>query len=72
MILLQRESMGTITGMGSHAHLLVAETGGIVTLESPQAVMEEVEYRATHVSALMEEMFAEARKHDAMWEPDLN
>jgi hypothetical protein len=26
--------------------------------------MEEVEFRATHVSSLLEEMFEEARKHD--------
>jgi hypothetical protein len=46
---------------------LVTESGGWVTLESPEAVMEEVEFRATHVSSLMEEMFEEARKHD-FWE----
>ena len=58
---------GTITGTGGHAHLLVAESGGLVTLESPEAIMEEVEFRATHVSSLMEEMLAEAKKHD-FWE----
>jgi len=60
---------GTTTGMCGHAHLLVAESGGLITLESPEAVMEEVEFRATHVSSLMEEMFAEAKKHD-FWELD--
>jgi hypothetical protein len=60
---------GTVAGTVSHAHLLVAESGGLVTLESPEAIMEEVEFRATHVSSLMEEMFAETRKHD-FW--DLN
>jgi hypothetical protein len=60
---------GTTTGTSAHAHLLVAESGGLITLESPEAVMEEVEFRATHVSSLMEEMFAEARKHD-FWEMD--
>ena len=60
---------GTTTGTGDHAHLLVAESGGLITLESPEAVMEEVEFRATHVSSLMEEMFKEAGKHD-LWEMD--
>lgn len=60
---------GTTTGTGGHAHLLVAESGGLITLESPEAVMEEVEFRATHVSSLMEEMFKEAGKHD-LWEMD--
>ena len=54
-------------GMGGHAHLLVAESGGLIAMESPEAVMEEVEFRATHLSSLMEEMFAEAKKHD-WWE----
>jgi hypothetical protein len=57
-------SGGTSTGTGGHAHLLFTEPGGRVTLESPEAVMEEVEFRATHVSSLLEEMFEEARKHD--------
>jgi len=54
---------------GVHAHLLVTESGGLVALESPAAIMEEVEFRATHVSSLMEEMFKEAGKHD-LWEID--
>lgn len=58
---------GTTTGTGGHAHLLVAESGGLIAQESPEAVMEEVEFRATHVSSLMKEMFDEARKHD-LWE----
>jgi hypothetical protein len=61
---------GTITGTGSHAHLLVAESGGLVLMETPEAVMEEVEFRTTHVSSLLEEMFEEAKKHDNFWEPD--
>jgi hypothetical protein len=61
---------GTTTGTGSHAHLLVAESGGLVLLETPEAVMEEVEFRTTHVSSLLEEMFEEAKKHDNFWEPD--
>jgi hypothetical protein len=61
---------GTTTGVEGHAHLLVAESGGLVTLESPEAVMAEVEFRAEHVSSLMREMFEEAGKHDCFWEPD--
>jgi hypothetical protein len=61
---------GTTTGTGSHAHLLVAESGGLVLLETPEAVMEEVEFRTTHVSSLLEEMFEESKKHDCFWEPD--
>jgi hypothetical protein len=57
----------TSTGAGGHAHLLVVESGGLVALESPEAVMEEVEFRATHLSSLMDEMFEEAKKHD-WWE----
>ena len=55
-------------GNASHAHLLVAESGGLIALESPEAVMEEVEFRATHVSALLAEMFEESKKHDNFWE----
>jgi hypothetical protein len=62
----------TTTGGSGHAHLLVAESGGLVALESPEAVMEEVEFRATHVGELLEEMFAEAKRHDAFWEPENN
>jgi hypothetical protein len=54
----------------SHAHLLVAESGGLVTLESPEAVMDEVEFRATYIGPLLEELFAEAKKHDGFWSPD--
>lgn len=61
---------GTTTGTGSHAHLLVAESGGLVLMETPEAVMEEVEFRTTHVSSLLEEMFEESKKHDCFWEPD--
>jgi hypothetical protein len=61
---------GTTTGTGSHAHLLVAESGGLVTMESPEAVMEEVAFRATHVGSLLEAMFEEMNKHDGFWEPD--
>jgi len=39
-------------------------------LETPEAVMEEVEFRTTHVSSLLEEMFEESKKHDCFWEPD--
>jgi hypothetical protein len=61
---------GTTTGVEGHAHLLVAESGGLVTLESPEAVMAEVGFRAEHISSLMREMFVEAGKHDCFWEPD--
>jgi hypothetical protein len=61
---------GTTTDANAHAHLLVAESGGLVILESPEAVMAEVEFRATHVSSLLEQMFTEAGKHDCFWEPD--
>jgi hypothetical protein len=61
----------TATGTGSHAHLLVAESGGLIAMENPEAVMEEVEFRATHISSLMAEMFEEYKKHDNFfWEPD--
>ncbi len=59
---------GSITGNASHAHLLVAESGGLVTLESPEAVMAEVQFRATHISSLLAEMFEESKKHDNFWE----
>jgi len=61
---------GTTTGTGSHAHLLIAESGGLVTMESPEEVMEEVAFRATHVSSLLEEIFEELKKHDSFWGPD--
>jgi hypothetical protein len=61
---------GTTTGANAHAHLLVAESGGLVTLESPEAVMAEVEFRATHVSSLLVEMFEQTKKHDCFWSPD--
>ncbi len=61
---------GTNTGTLSHAHLLVAEGGGLVALESPAAVMAEVEFRTTHVSMLLTEMFEEAARHDSFWSFD--
>ena len=67
---LMNKTSGTTTGMPTHAHLLVAESGGLVTMESPEAVMEEVAFRATHVSSLLEEIFEELKKHDSFWEPD--
>jgi hypothetical protein len=60
----------TTTGPGSHAHLLVAEMCDLTVPESPATVMAEVEFRATHISSLMEEMFEESRKHDDWWEDD--
>lgn len=61
----------TTTGSLGHAHLLVAESGGLVTLESPEAVMEEVEFRSTHVGALLEELFEETKRHEGFWEPEM-
>ena len=52
-----------------HAHLLVAEMSGPAAAESPEAVMAEVEFRATHLSSLMTEMLEESTKHD-LWEDD--
>jgi len=65
---------GTTTGATQHAHLMVAESGGLTTptLENAEAVMEEVEFRATHVSLLLANMFEEARKHDSFREPEGN
>lgn len=65
------KSVGPSPSPGSleHAHLLVTEAGGLVAMESPEAVMEEIEFRATHVSSLLEKMFEETGKHD-WWEPD--
>ena len=65
-----QNTSGTTTGANAHAHLLVAESGGLVTLESPEAVMAEVEFRATHISSFLEQIFTEAGKHDCFWEPD--
>jgi hypothetical protein len=67
--MIEKKIMGATTGTGSHAHLLVAEIAGKPVPENPAAVMEEVEYRATHVSLLMEKMFEETMKHDE-WESD--
>jgi hypothetical protein len=61
---------GTTTGTNAHAHLLVTESDGLVARESPAAVMAEVEFRTTHIGALLEQMFAEAGKHDCFWQPD--
>jgi hypothetical protein len=52
-----------------HAHLLAVEMNGQAGLENPEAVMEEVAFRATHISSLMEEMFETASKKD-WWEAD--
>jgi hypothetical protein len=66
----QHNLSGTTTGTAIHAHLLVAEGGGVILMESPEAVMEEVAFRATHISSLLEEMFEESQKHAGFWEPD--
>jgi hypothetical protein len=67
---LQKQIGGIAAGTGSHAHLLVAEMAGKAAPENPAAVMEEVEYRATHISLLMAKMFEEAMKRDE-WESDM-
>lgn len=59
----------TVADAAHHAHLLVTESAGLVTSESPEAVMEEIEFRATHLSSLMEEMFEESIKHE-WWESE--
>jgi hypothetical protein len=61
---LVQKTSGPDPGPGFHAHLLVEETGGRVAMESPEAVMEEVEFRTSHISLLMEKMFEESREHD--------
>ena len=67
---IRQNLMGSTIGTGAHAHLLVAESGGLILLETPEAVMDEVNFRATHVSSLLEEMFEEAKQHDCFWELD--
>jgi len=48
----------------SHAHLLAVEMNGAGGWENPEAVMEEVAFRATHISSLLAEMFEAAGKKD--------
>ena len=48
-----------------HAHLIAIEMSDQAVLEYSEAVMEEIEFRATHLSSLMLEMFQEAGKKDA-------
>lgn len=45
------------------------ESGGQCVLETPEEVINEVVFRATYVTALMEEMFREAESQDK-WEVD--
>lgn len=47
-----------------HAHLLAIEMNGQKMVETPEAVMQEVEFRTTHISSLMEEMFEAAKNRD--------
>jgi len=68
-LFLQKMSSATL-GTAAHAHLLVAESGGLVALESPEAVMKEVAFRANYITSLLEEIFAESKKHDFFWKPD--
>jgi len=60
---------GTGINPTSHAHLLAMESGGQCVLETPEEVINEVVFRATYVTALMEEMFREAESQDK-WEVD--
>jgi hypothetical protein len=66
----RHDMIGTTTGAATHAHLLVAESGGLVTMESPEEVMAEVAFRATCVSTLMEKMFEELKNRDCFRETD--
>jgi hypothetical protein len=43
--------------------------GGASGAETPEAVITEVSFRATHISSLMEEMFKTASEKD-WWEKD--
>ena len=65
----KHNTSGTSPVTSHHAHLLVGESGGLVLMETPEAVMEEVEFRTTHISSVLEEMFEETKKHDCFWEP---
>ena len=67
---IRHDMIGTTTGTAARAHLLVAESGGLVTMDCPEAVMAELAFRATCVSTLMEEMFEETKKRDCFREPD--
>ena len=48
---------------GSHAHLLGMEMGGSPVRETPTEVIDEVKFRETYVSSLMQEMFRETQAH---------
>ena len=52
--------------MELHAHLLAMEAGGQPVRETPREVISEVEFRATYVSSLMEEMFREAQTRNLL------
>ena len=66
---MERPAPDNAPNSGSHAHLLIAEMGGMGDLESPEAIMAEVEYRATHLSSLMKEMLEESLRRD-LWKDD--
>ena len=55
---------GTVNNVGLHAHLLPMELGGRLVRETPEEVIREIEFRASHVSGLLNEMFCEAETHD--------
>ena len=57
-----------VANPGLHAHLLAMELGGKSARETPEEVIREVVFRATHVSSLMEEMFRDTEKHN-LWKP---
>ena len=57
---------GTGINLEQHAHLLAVEVGGQCGRETPDEVIEEVAFRATHVSSLMEEMLRDAKRHDRL------
>lgn len=65
----QKQITDVTTGTGFHAHLLVAEMNGKALPETPAAVMEEIEYRANHISLLMARMFEDSMRQ-AEWGRD--
>jgi hypothetical protein len=55
---------GKPTDTSGHAHLLVSETDGLATLESPEAVMEEVAFRETGISSVLQDILRNEEAQD--------
>jgi hypothetical protein len=55
---------GKPTDTSGHAHLLVSETDGLVTLESPEAVMKEVAFRESCISSLLQDILRNEEAQD--------